>query len=478
MQCGKGESDLLTNERVTLAAAATDLASGRVNSVALTAGCLSRIKYSAGEGARSFIRTYDDHALAAADASDRMRAHGIVPSLLAGIPISVKDLFDVAGEPTTAGSVILSSAPSASSDAVVVRRLRAAGAIIVGKTNMTEFAYSTLGLNPHYGTPRNPCDPARIPGGSSSGAATAVAYGYSMASIGSDTGGSIRIPAAFCGAVGFKPTQSRIPRGGMFPLSRSLDSIGPIASSVACCAMLDAVMAGEAPSRVPTIPADGLRLAIPTQYLTVGLDQVVGRAYELALGRLSAAGVRLVETTLAGLDALDDIEALGGLIGPEAYAVHRPYLAQHRERYDPRVRSRLEESAHATAADYLAASSLRDTAIDALDWSTHGFDAVLAPTVAVAPPLFDELDTESNYRRVNRVVRRNAAAFNFLDRCALTLPCHEPGELPVGLMVVGERGQDARLLSVGMALERVLLSARSPERRPATRKINPVRRGD
>lgn len=448
----------MLHQRVTLAAAAADLASGSVSSAALTAACLDRIKDIAGEGARAFIRTYDAQALAAAHASDQLRSHGIIPSSLAGIPVSVKDIFDVAGETTTAGSVILSGAPCASSDAVVVGRLRAAGAIIVGKTNMTEFAYSTLGLNPHYGTPRNPYDPARIPGGSSSGAGAAVAYGFSMASIGSDTGGSVRIPAAFCGLVGFKPTQRRIPRGGMFPLSSSLDSIGPIASTVACCALLDTVMTGEAPRPVLELPVSGLRLAIPTRYLTEGLDPAVSRAYERALTRFRAAGARTVDTPLAGFDVLEEIEALGGVIGPEAYAVHRPLLAKHRERYDPRVRSRLEDSASATAANYLAAMTLRDVAVQAFDGFTHPFDAVVAPTVALVPPLFRDIDGEKDYRRINIEVRRNASAFNMLDRCALTLPCHEPGELPVGLMIIGERGQDARLLSLGIALEKVLSS--------------------
>jgi aspartyl-tRNA(Asn)/glutamyl-tRNA(Gln) amidotransferase subunit A len=448
----------LLQKRVTLAAAAADLASGSVSSTALTAACLDRIRDIGGEGVRSFIRTYDAQALAAAHASDQLRTHGITSSPLGGIPLSVKDVFDVAGEATTAGSAILAGAPHALSDAVVVGRLRAAGAIIVGKTNMTEFAYSTLGLNPHYGTPRNPYDPARIPGGSSCGAAAAVAYGFSMASIGSDTGGSVRIPAAFCGLVGFKPTQRRIPRGGMFPLSSSLDSIGPIASSVACCALLDAVMAGEAPRPALELAVRGLRLAIPTRYLTEGLDSVVGRGYERALARLRAAGAQTVDSPLGGFHVLDEIEALGGVIGPEAYAVHRPLLAEHRERYDPRVRSRLEDSATATAANYLAAITLRDVAVAAFNESTRPFDAVLAPTVVVVPPLFRDIDSDNDYRRINVEVRRNASAFNLLDRCALTLPCHEPGELPVGLMIVGERGQDARLLSLGIALEQVLSS--------------------
>jgi aspartyl-tRNA(Asn)/glutamyl-tRNA(Gln) amidotransferase subunit A len=444
------------HQRVTLAAA--DLASGSVSSAALTAACLDRIKDIAGESARAFIRTYDAQALVAARASDQLRVHGITPSPLAGIPVSVKDLFDVAGDATTAGSGILSGAPHASSDAVVVGRLRAAGAIIVGKTNMTEFAYSTLGLNPHYGTPRNPYDPARVPGGSSFGAAAAVAYGFSMASIGSDTGGSVRIPGAFCGLVGFKPTQRRIPRAGMLPLSSSLDSIGPITSSVACCALLDAVMAGDALRPMGALPVSGLRLAIPTRYVTEGLDSAVGRAYERALARLRAAGARTVDTPLAGFDVLEEIEALGGVIGPEAYAVHRLLLARHRERYDPRVRSRLEDSATATAASYLVAITLRDVAVEAFDQSTRPFDAVLASTVAVVPPLPRDIDSDDDYRRINIKVRRNASAFNMLDRCALTLPCHEPGELPVGSMIVGERGQDTRLLSLGIAVEKVLMS--------------------
>jgi aspartyl-tRNA(Asn)/glutamyl-tRNA(Gln) amidotransferase subunit A len=217
-------------------------------------------------------------------------------------------------------------------------------------------------------------------------------------------------------------------------------------------------MAGEAPRPALELAVRGLRLAIPTRYLTEGLDSVVGRGYERALARLRAAGAQTVDSPLGGFHVLDEIEALGGVIGPEAYAVHRPLLAEHRERYDPRVRSRLEDSATATAANYLAAITLRDVAVAAFNESTRPFDAVLAPTVVVVPPLFRDIDSDNDYRRINVEVRRNASAFNLLDRCALTLPCHEPGELPVGLMIVGERGQDARLLSLGIALEQVLSS--------------------
>jgi aspartyl-tRNA(Asn)/glutamyl-tRNA(Gln) amidotransferase subunit A len=446
----------MIDQRATLARLTADLTERRVSSVALTEACLERIEDSAGEGRRSIIRPYRTQALAAAASSDRLRSQGVVPSPLAGIPISIKDLFDVAGEPTAAGSVISAAFPKADRDALVVRRLRAAGAVIVGKSNMTEFAYSALGLNPHYGTPKNPVDPSRIPGGSSSGASAAVVYGCCAASIGSDTGGSVRIPAAFCGLVGLKPTQNHIPRDGTFPLSPSLDSLGPLAPSVACCALLDGIMAGAKCLSVVELPLAGLRFAIPTRYLIDGLDAAVAQTFDRALSRLSAAGARLCEQDFTEFDALEELEALGGLIAPEAFAVHRGLLAQHRDRYDPRVRSRLEAAAKISAADYIAAGSLRSLAIERFDRSTRPFDAVLAPTVPVVPPRFAEVESDAEYFRINRIVRRNASAFNSLDRCALTLPCRESNTLPVGLMVVGERNQDARLHSIGLAIERCL----------------------
>src|SRR5215469_9067384 len=231
----------------TLRDLAAELAAGRTTSRALTEAALARIADPGGEGRRSFTRVYETAALATADAQDRLRGAGILLSPLAGLPVSVKDLFDVAGEATTAGSVALKDAPPAVADAPIVRRLRAAGAVIVGKTNMTEFAYSGVGINPHYGTPGNPYDRARVPGGSSSGAAVSVVDGCAAVAIGTDTGGSVRIPAALCGLVGFKPTQRRVPRDGAVPLSTTLDSIGPLARSVEDCAIVDAILAGEEP---------------------------------------------------------------------------------------------------------------------------------------------------------------------------------------------------------------------------------------
>lgn len=416
----------------------------------LTRACLARIADPNGEGRRSFTQVYAERAFAEADASDRI----VAP--LAGIPISVKDLFDISGEVTTAGSTVLESSPAASADAEVVRRLRAAGAVIIGRTNMTEFAYSALGLNPHHGTPRNPHDPSRIPGGSSSGAATAVAYDFCVASIGTDTAGSVRVPAAFCGLVGFKPTQARIPRTGMFPLSSSLDSVGPIARTVADCALLDAIMAGDSLPRIPVLPMRGLRFAIPTHTWTEALDPIVGRAYERTLRKLSAAGAQLMPQDFTSLGILDEVTQCGGLIGPEAYEVHRALLRDHGAQYDPRVRSRLEEFENAAAANYLDGVRLRNAAIERFMREIESFDAVLAPTVAIVPPRFDELEDDDEYRRLNAVVKRNAAAVNLLDGCALSLPCHDPDELPVGLMVIGGRNADTHILAVGMVIEGVL----------------------
>ncbi|GGF01915.1 amidase [Aliidongia dinghuensis] len=449
-------SALSPNRLPTLAGLAADLAAGRTTSVELVEAALARIEDPAGEGARTYTKTYAAAARAAAAASDRLRALGQVPSPLAGLPISIKDLFDVAGEVTLAGSVALDDRPPAAADAPIVRRLRAAGAVIIGKTNMVEFAYSGLGLNPHYGTPGNPFDRARVPGGSSSGAGVSVADGMAAAAIGTDTGGSVRIPAAFCGLAGFKPTQRRVTREGAIPLSTSLDSIGPLAASVACCALVDAILAGEAPTSLAQLPLAGLRLAVPQHVVLDGLAPVVATAFGRAVRRLADAGARIVEAPMAVLGRVLDIYQLGGVAAPEAYAWHRALIARAGHRYDPRVRSRLEAASGTSAADYIAAREFRAARIAEFDAETRPFDAVLAPTIAVPPPRQDEVAADADYMRLNGVVLRNTTIFNLLDRCALSLPIQAPGELPVGLMLVGETGQDRRLLAVGQAVEGAL----------------------
>lgn len=443
----------------TILETARALAAGETSSRALTDAALDRARDPAGEGARVFIRLYAERALAEADASDSLRKRGIVPSPLAGIPISIKDLFDVRGETTLAGSVVCRDDPPAEADAPIIARLRGAGAIIVGRTNMTEFAFSGLGLNPHYGTPRSPWDRAtgRIPGGSSSGAGVSVADGMALAAIGTDTGGSVRIPSAVNGVTGFKPTARRVPTAGAYPLSYTLDSIGPLANSVACCAIVDAVMAGE-PVAVPDpLPIESLRLAVPQTLVLDGLDATVAAGFDAALSRLSAAGACIKEITLSELGELPKINAKGGFVTAEAYAVHRKRLERDGDRYDPRVGARIRLGAKADAADYIDLVRARADLRARVDRTTAGFDALVLPTVPVVPPAIAPLEADDDlYLRTNLLMLRNPTAFNVLDRCALSLPCHAPGEAPGGLMVVGPTMGDARLLAVGLAIEAAL----------------------
>jgi aspartyl-tRNA(Asn)/glutamyl-tRNA(Gln) amidotransferase subunit A len=437
----------------TVASLAAHLAAGRTTSVELTKQALSRIDDPNGEGARAFITVYRESAIAAAEASDRLRSFGVVPSPLAGIPISIKDLFDVRGEVTRAGSVVLAGAAPAAADAVVVARLRAAGAILVGRTNMTEFAYGGLGLNPHYGTPGCPADRTRIPGGSSSGGGVSVADGMAVAAIGSDTGGSVRIPAAFCGVTGFKPTQPRVPRDGVFPLSWEMDSIGPLAVSVACCAMVDAAMAGE-PVAVPALrPLALARFALPRAPFLDGLDVTVGKAFESALTALSHAGAKIVQIEMP---KVDEILSIRRFIPIEAYAHHRATLAAHAERFDPMVRMRLQDGAQSLASEFIALKQVRRELIARCAALTFGFDAVLMPTVAVVPPNIADVGEKRAYLGQSALVTRLTSVGNCLDRCAISLPCPAPGSLPVGITLMGEHGADLALLSTALGVEAML----------------------
>src|SRR5580658_5220377 len=265
------------------------LAQRTTTSRALVDESLARIADPAGEGARAFTKVHAETARTMADAMDALRHAGRAPSRYAGIPVALKDLFDIEGEPTPAGSRALADAPPATANAPVVQRMLAAGFVPVGRTNMTEFAFSGLGINPHYGTPLSPWDRAagRIPGGSSSGTAVSVSDGMAVAGLGTDTGGSCRIPAAFCGIVGYKPTARRVPISGVLPLAPSLDSVGPLAPSVACCAEIDAILAGEPPTAPTPANLNGLRLAVPENTVLDGMDSAVSAAFERALDVLS-----------------------------------------------------------------------------------------------------------------------------------------------------------------------------------------------
>ena len=443
----------------TLNQLSAELHSGRTTSATLVDQALVRAEDPHGEGERVFIERYVDQARAGAEAADTLRTAGVRRSPIDGLPISIKDLFDYTGSITRGGSVALDDAVPAHANAVVVNRLIAAGAVIVGRTNMTEFAYSGLGINPHYGTPRNPWDRAtgRIPGGSSSGAAISVTDGMAAAAIGSDTGGSVRIPAALCGLTGFKPTARRVSMQGVQPLSPSLDSIGPIAPSVACCAVLDALLAGE-PVRVPQ-PAQlkGLRLAVPTDVALDGMDDAVSTAFAATLKRLRAAGVQISEIPVPAFSKLASINAAGGFTASEAWAYHRKLIGTHGTHYDPRVVSRIKRGEGMSAADYIDLLAARRAWIAEVDATLAPFDALIMPTVPVVAPEISALTaSDDTYFAANGAMLRNPTLINFLDGCALSVPCHAPGDAPVGLMISGSAGADKRVLGIGLAVEAVL----------------------
>jgi len=441
-----------------------DLATGRVTSRQLTERCFARIKDPEGEGGRAFIRLFESQALAAADASDAMRSAGIPPPPLSGLPLSIKDLFDVAGVTTLAGSKALADRAPATRDAPAIARLRAAGAVILGTTNMTEFAMGGLGLNPHYGTPRNPWDRAvgRIPGGSTSGGAISVTDGMAPAAIGSDTAGSLRMPAAFTGLVGFKPTARRIPLEGAIPLAHSLDSIGVMARTVTSCALVDAVMAGEdlgGVPELPMVPAAGLRLAVPKTLVMDGLDAQVSGAFARALTALSQAGCSISEVELAELAELPRINGKGGFAVFEGHAWHHDLLAAKGDLYDPIVAKRFATGAAFTAKEYIDLCHARSDMIRRMRQATQNFDAVLMPTVPIVAPRIADLTAEAAWLQTNRLLIRNPGIANFLDRCAISLPCHRQGEAPVGLMMMADTLADRRLLGMARSVEAVLAGA-------------------
>jgi len=432
------------------------LADGLTTSETLVKDALTRIAAHRAEGGVAYISVDAESALQAAKASDLARASGYVPSPLAGLPVSIKDLFDVAGQVTAAGSKLLANASPASCDALVVERLRSAGAILLGRTNMSEFAFSGLGLNPHYGTPLTPCAEDRIAGGSSSGAAVSVALGMAVAGLGTDTGGSIRIPAAFCGLTGFKPSANRVPQTGTFPLATSLDSIGALSRSVADCILLDHILTGEQLD-TSEAPLAGLRLAVTRDFVLDRLDTTVAAAFERCLGLLANAGACIRWFDFPELHELPRINAAGGLTAAEAWHGHRQWLkGEDAQQYDSRVAQRIRRGADISAADYIDIQSERQRLITIARKRLGDADAWLMPSVAVVPPKLADLADDEAFFATNGLVLRNTSVINFLDGCALSLPCQRDEQLPVGLSIAGLQGQDARILQVSRAIEALL----------------------
>ncbi|MER8417449.1 amidase [Mesorhizobium sp. M1329] len=405
-----------------------------------------------------FVKLYPEAARAAADAADARRKAGVTLGALDGAIVSIKDLFDVAGEPTTAGSLLLVNAAPALRDAIVVRRLRQAGAIILGKTNMTEFAFTAIGVNPHYGTPGNASDASRIPGGSSSGAGVSVGEGTSQISIGSDTGGSVRIPASLNGVVGFKPTARRVPLAGAFPLSATLDSIGPLARTVAECAAADAVMSAENLAALLPLPLDGLRVGIARGLLFDDTQEEVATTFDRCLRKMELSGARLVELSID--DLLADLRAAtkrASIAAMEGAEIHADWLATGAATpVDPRVSGPLSRAAAIPATVYIRAMRCRTALAAAMDDRLASVDVLALPTTPVtAPTIVSMTDDEALWNRTEGLLLRNTQVANQFDLSAISLPM--PGMTrPAGLMLVARNGHDHHLLRIATGIEALL----------------------
>ena len=439
----------------TLAELADDLENGRTSARKIVDGCLERIADASGEGERAFIHVDAEAAIEAAEAMDRLREIKAAPSRYAGIPVSIKDLFDIRGQVTRAGSRALDDSAPAEADATVVARLRRAGFVVIGRTNMTEFAYSGIGINPHYGTPKSVWrrDVGHVPGGSSSGAAVSVADRMAHGALGTDTGGSCRIPAAFNGIVGFKPTQRRVPLAGGVPLSSTLDSFGPLARSAACCAVLDAVLAGEEIVPLQPRPIKGMRLAVPTTVALDELDDEVARAFERALETLSRQGALIERIAVPEFLDVGVMNSKGGFTAAESYAWHRFLIASHGDVYDPRVAVRIQRGETISAADYIDLLEMRKSLIARAAARLAPYDALVMPTTANTPPRIADLADDKAFTRENLLALRNCSLINTIDGCAISLPCHREGEVPVGLMLASSGGADRRIFELAAGME-------------------------
>jgi aspartyl-tRNA(Asn)/glutamyl-tRNA(Gln) amidotransferase subunit A len=421
---------------------------------------LAQLAARAGEE-RVFLALYPDQARAAADAADTRRRAGVSLGPLDGRIVSIKDLFDVAGETTTAGSAALADGPPAVRDASVVARLRRAGTVIIGKTNMTEFAFSGIGLNRHFGTPGNAADMTRVAGGSSSGAGVSVAEGTSEIAIGSDTGGSVRIPAALNGVVGFKPTYGRVPLDGAFPLSGTLDSIGPLARSVTDCALADAVMAGEEPAALEPFPLSGLRIGIPRGRVFGHIDDAMAQGFERSVKALEAAGARVADHSIDDLLAeMRETTRAASIASIEAAEVHAELMATEAwSRVDPRIGGPIARRAAVPAHAYIRLLRQRSRLVAAMDRRLMSVDVLALPTTpVVAPAIQPLLDDEELYDRTDGLLLRNPQIANQFDLTAISLPM--PGmSLPGGLMLLARNGRDRRLLSIAASVEEALRRA-------------------
>ena len=421
----------------------------------------------------AFLRTVFDEARAQTARLDRQPG-AVTGWPMAGLAFSVKDLFDVEGQVTTAGSMVLADAPPATSDCPAVARLRAAGGSMLGRTHMVEFAFSGVGTNPHvptpaawdgrYDQPVGQMAEPRVPGGSSSGAAVSVATGAAYIGLGSDTGGSIRIPAALNGIVGFKSTANRVPTTGAVPLSTTLDTVCALTRSVRDAVLAHEILAARTVTRSPA-PLAAYRLAVAREVFLDDVDPEVARAFGRTLATLRAAGARIDDIALPQVAELAGLQASGGFSAAESFAWHRGLLATRADDYDPRVAARIQRGATMLAHEYIDLIRARRSWIGRMAQALAGYDAVLSPTVPIVAPRLADVapatgddaaaDTARNeaFFRANGLLLRNTSVINMLDGCALSLPCHTPDEMPVGLMVWHVGGRDDTVLNLSLRIE-------------------------
>ena len=415
-----------------------------------------------------FLRVTRDRALEEARAAAGRYRRGAPLSPLDGVPIGWKDLIDMAGEVTTAGSDLYRDAAPATGDAPIVRHAASAGMVSLGKLNLTEFAYSGLGLNPHRGTPANPHDGARAPGGSSSGSAVAIASGLCPCAIGTDTGGSVRIPAAFNGLVGYKSSEGRIDKAGVFALSSTHDTVGPLARSVADCIALDRVLRARRVDLPEATPLATLTVHVPDGIVMEGLEDGVARSFERSLALLEGAGARIVRAPLPPLDATARLVGeLGSITAAEAYGQHRALMeSAERERVDRRVVDRILIGKAISAANLETLFAERRRLIAEVAATLDGA-LLLMPTAAhVAPPVAPLEADDDLFHAVNLKTLRNTAIGNFLDLPGLALPNGtDGGGMPTSLLVSTVGGDDDRLLAAGLSIEQALGAAQTHNER-------------
>jgi aspartyl-tRNA(Asn)/glutamyl-tRNA(Gln) amidotransferase subunit A len=442
----------------TLGSLAAGLDARRTTARALVDECLAKIADEDGEGACAFLHVDAEAAIEAAEAMDRLREVNAAPSPFAGIPISIKDLFDIKGQVTRAGSRALEDSAPAAADAPVVARLRRAGFVVIGRTNMTEFAYSGIGINPHYGTPKGAWQRSvgHVPGGSSSGAAVSVLDGMAHGALGTDTGGSCRIPAAYNGIVGFKPTQRRVPLDGAVPLSPTLDSIGPLARTVACCVVLDAVLANEPITPLHPRPIKGMRLAVPTTVALDELEDAVAQAFERALETLARHGALIERIAVPEFLDVAPMSVKGGFAAAESYVWHRYLIVAKGDIYDPRVASRILRGESQSAADYIDLINARKSLVARATVRLAPYDALVLPTTANTPPRIADMKDDQAFTKANLLSLRNCTLINMIDGCGISLPMHRGGEVPVGLMLAATGGSDRRIFELAAAMEGVI----------------------